>query len=108
MNFLEFEILRRLMRVPAALLLILFASTLSLAVQENNQKLSRNEEQEVREFARRVAADIEKTRDLSHYLNKPPASNFFYKAIADPNDSVGMVDKNVARKVGSHEVRRFY
>jgi hypothetical protein len=49
---------RRLMRVPAALLLILYASTLSFAVQENNQKLSRNEEQGVRELARRVAADI--------------------------------------------------
>lgn len=96
------------MRVLAALLFILFTSVPGLSVQENNPKLSVKEEQEVRDFARRVAANIEKTRDLTGYLNKPPASNFFYKAIADPNDSVGIVDKNVARKVGSHELRRFY
>jgi len=99
------------MRVLAALVLILFTSIAgftNVSVQENSQKLSVTEEQEVREFARRVAANIEKTRDLSRYLNKPPAKDFFNKTIADPNDSDGMVDKNVARKVGSHELRRFY
>jgi hypothetical protein len=99
------------MRVLAAVVLILSASVTSLtnvSAQENNEKLSVKEEQEVREFVKRVAADIEKTRDLTRYLTKPPASKFFYKAIADPNDPVGIVDKNVARKVGSHELRRFY
>ena len=97
------------MRVLAAFLFILSVSAhgfTNILVQEN--KLSVTEEQEVREFARRVAANIEKTRDLSRYFNKPPASNFFNKAIADTNDSNGIVDKNVARKVGSHELRRFY
>jgi hypothetical protein len=99
------------MRVLAAFFFVLSASAPSLtnvSARQNNQKLSVKEEQEVREFIRRVAADIEKTRDLNHYLNKPPASNFFYKAIADPNDSVGIVDQSVAHKVGSHELRRFY
>ncbi len=99
------------MRVLAALLLILSTSVpgfTNVAVQENSQKLSVREEQEVREFARRVAANIEKTRDLTPYFNKRPAKDFFNKAIADPNESDGMVDKNVARKVGSHELRRFY
>jgi hypothetical protein len=74
--------------------------------QENNQKLSATEEQEVREFARRLAARVEKTRDLSPYLNNPPASNLFYRAITD--DSVGIVDKDVVSKVGSDQLRRFY
>jgi hypothetical protein len=99
------------MRVLAALLLILFVSAFDLAnlsAEENNQKLSAKEEQEVREFAMRVAVNIEKTRDLTRYLNKPPASNFFDKAIVDSNDSDGMVDQNVGRKVGRYELRRFY
>jgi hypothetical protein len=99
------------MRVLAAVVLILSASAPNLtnvSAQGNNQKLSVKEEQEVREFVKQVAADIEKTRDLTRYLTKPPASKFFYKAIADPNDPVGIVDKNVARKVGSHDLRRFY
>jgi hypothetical protein len=93
--------------VLAAFLFVLFTST-NISAQENNQKLSVKEEQEVREFARRVAANIEKTRDLTRYFNKSPARSFFNKAIADPNDSDDFVDKNVARKVGSHELRRFY
>jgi len=99
------------MRLLAALLLILSTSVAgftNVSVQENSQELSVMEEQEVREFARRVAANLEKTRDLSRYLNKPPAKDFFNKAIADPDDSDEMVDKNVARKVGSHELQRFY
>jgi len=99
------------MRVLAALLLIISVSASSLAnipAQENNQKLSAKEEQEVREFARRVAAHVEKTRDLTPYLKKPPASDLFDKAIADPNDPDGMVDQSVGRKVGRHELRRFY
>ena len=99
------------MRVLAALLLIVSVSASSLAnipVQENDQKLSAKEEQEVREFARRVAAHVEKTRDLTPYLKKPPASDLFDKAIADPNDPDGIVDQNVGRKVGRHELRRFY
>lgn len=97
------------MRVLAALLLILSTSVPGLTnipVQENDQNLSVTEEQEVREFAGRVAANLEKTRDLSRYLNKSPARKIFNKTIADPDDS--LVDKNVARKVGSHELRRFY
>jgi hypothetical protein len=94
--------------ILAAFLFILFTSATGISAQENNQKLSVKEEQEVREFTRRVAANIEKTRDLTPYFNKPPARNFFNKAIADPNDSVEFVDKNVARKVRSHELRRFY
>lgn len=98
------------MRMLAAFLFILFTSAPGLTniPFQNDQKLSVTEEQEVREFAKRVAATLEKTRDLSPYLNKPPARDFFNKAIADPDDSVGIVDKNVARKVGSHELRRFY
>ena len=99
------------MRVLAAVLFILSTSAAGFTntpVQENNQKLSETEEREVREFARRVSANLEKTRDLTRYLNKPPAKNVFNKAITDPNDAVGMVDKNVARKVGNHELRRFY
>ena len=95
----------------AALLLILSTSTPGFAnipIQEPNQKLSAKDEQEVREFARRVAADVEKTRDLTRYLNRPPARDLFDKVVADPNDSDGMVDKNVARKVGRYELRRFY
>jgi hypothetical protein len=92
------------MRVLAAFLFVLFTATNILA-QEN--KLSVKEEQEVREFARRVAANIEKTHDLTRYLNKPPARSFFDKGI-NPNDSVDFVDKDVARKVGSHELGRFY
>ena len=98
-------------RVVAALLLILITSAAGIAnrsVQDINPKLSAREEREVREFARRVAANIKKTRDLSPYLNTPPASNLFYKVIADPDDSAGLVDKDVARKVGSHELQRFY
>jgi len=99
------------MRVLAALLLILFTSALGFAnvsVQERNQKLSAKEEQQVREFARRVAANVEKTRDLTRYLNRPPARDLFDKVIADPNDSDGLIDKNVARKVGIYDLRRFY
>lgn len=96
------------MRVLAALLLILSTGLANMSAQENNQKLSAQEEQEVREFARRVAANVEKTRDLTPYLKKPPASDLFDKAIADPNDPDGMVDQNVGRKVGREELRRFY
>jgi hypothetical protein len=78
------------MRVLAALLLIVSVSASSLAnipTQENDQKLSVKEEQEVREFARRVAANVERTRDITSYLKKPPASDLFDKAIADPKRS---------------------
>lgn len=97
---------RIILRVLAAFLSVLFTSTNILA-QENSQKLSAQEEREVREFTRRVAANIEKTRDLTRYLNKPPARSFFNKGI-NPNDSVDLIDKDVARKVGNHEFRRFY
>jgi hypothetical protein len=66
--------------------------------QENNQKLSATEEQEVREFARRLAARLEKTRDLSPYLNNPPASNLFDRAMTDDSDPI--VDKDLASRVG--------
>ena len=98
-------------RILTAVLLILSTLASSPAKgshQENNQKLSASEEQEVREFARRFAARVEKTRDLGPYLNSPPASNFFYRAITDPDDSVGIVDKDVVSKVGSYQLRRFY
>jgi hypothetical protein len=96
-------------RMLASVLLIL--STLaSIPVngshQENNQKLSVTEEQEVREFARRLAARLEKTRDLSPYLNNPPASNLFDRAMTDDSDPI--VDKDVASRVGSYQLRRFY
>ena len=96
--------------LPALLLILSTLAPIPLngSHQENDQKLSATEEQEVREFARRFAADLEKTRDLTPYLNKPPASNFFYKAITDPDDSVGIVDKDVASKVGSYQLRHFY
>lgn len=74
--------------------------------QENRQELSATKEQEVREFARRLEVRVEQTRDLSPYLNNPPASNLFYRAITD--DSVGIVEKDVVSKVGSYQLRRFY
>jgi hypothetical protein len=95
----------------AALLLIVSIpapSPANLSFQESNQKLSAHEEQEVREFAKRLATDIEKTRDLTPYLSKPPASTLLYKAIADPNDSDELVNTDVARKVGSYQLCRFY
>jgi len=99
-------------RIPlAVLLLILFTLApipLNGSQPEEDQELSAKEEQEVREFARQFAASLEKTRDFTPYLNAPPASNFLDKAIADPDDAVGIVDKDVASKVGSYELRRFY
>lgn len=98
-------------RVLTAVLLILstFASSPANGSQkENNQELSASEEQEAREFARRFATRVEKTRDLGPYFNNPPASNFFYRAIADPDDSDGLVDKDVVSKVSSNQLRRFY
>lgn len=95
-----------------ASVLLILSTLVSIPVngshQENNQKLSASEEQEVREFARRLAAHVEKTRDLSPYFDNPPASDFFYRAITDPDDSVGIVDKEVVSKVGTYQLRRFY
>jgi len=103
-------IIRRSFR--CSILLLILSTLASIPVngshQENNQKLSASEEQEVREFARRLEAHVEKTRDLGSYLNNPHASDFFYRAITDPDDSVGIVDKEVISKVGSDQLRRFY
>jgi len=102
-------IIRRSFRCSILLILSTLASIpVNGLHQENNQKLSASEEQEVREFARRLEANVEKTRDLGSYLNNPPASDFFYRAITDPDDSVGIVDKEVISKVGSDQLRRFY
>jgi len=97
------------MRVPAALVSVLFTLTPGLAnvsSQQNDQALSANEERQVREFARRVAANLEKTRDLTPYLDKQPARDFLYQAAGDLEDA-GLVDKDVTRKLGDDEMRRF-
>ena len=96
--------------LPALLLILstLAPTPLNGSHQANDQELTATEKQEVREFAKRFAARLEKTRDLTPYLNKPPASNFLDKVIADPDDSVGMVDKDVVSKVGSYQLRQFY
>lgn len=96
------------MRVLAALLLILstLASTpANLSQQENQEKLSANEEQEVRDFATRFAATLEKTRDLTPYLNKPPASDLLYKAVT--RDADEFVANDVASTVGKDRLLKF-
>ena len=75
---------------------------------QKDEKLSAKEEREVRQFAKRFAARLKKTRDLAPYLNKPPASDDLRKAFADPDLAVGMVDKDVISKVGNDELLRFY
>ncbi len=92
----------------AALLLILFpVALIAGAHQENDQKLSPSEEHEVRDFARRFAARLEKTRDLTPYLTRPPGGKVFDEVITDVDD-LSLVDKDVASKVGSYQLRRFY
>jgi hypothetical protein len=99
------------MRILATLLLIL--STLSpisakVSNQESDEKLSPKEEKEVRAFAGRFAANLQRTRDLTPYLNKPPASDWFFKAITDPKDPAGFVDNEVASKLGEVKLLSFY
>lgn len=63
-----------------------------------------SEEQEVREFARRFAVRVEKTRDLGPYLNSPPASNFSKEPSRIQTILVGIVDKDVVSKVGTYQL----
>lgn len=75
---------------------------------QSDEKLSAKEEREVQQFAKRFAARLEKTRDLAPYLNQPPASEFLYKVLADPDLADGTVDKHVIAKLGNAELQRFY
>ena len=93
--------------------LLLFLTTLvpvhtSTSKQTDEEKLSPTEEEEVRQFVNPFAATINKTRDLTPYLNRPPASNFLDRVLHDPNDPVGLVDYNLASKIGKYQLRKFH
>ena len=74
------------MKCLITLVLLLLAVAAVSVQQINDEKLSPNEEQEVRAFANQFAAAIEKNRDLTPYLNRPPASDLMNKALHDPDD----------------------
>jgi hypothetical protein len=74
----------------------------------DDEKTTPTEEQEVRRFAKQFSAATEKTRDLTPYLTKPPASTVLRKVITDRDDPIGFVESGVASSVGEYRVVRFY
>jgi hypothetical protein len=99
------------MRIIITLLLILSMTPIVAGdslCQTTDEKLSANEEREVREFARRFSERLQITRDLAPFLNQPLASTMLDRVLADTDNPVALVKRDVALKVGRTELRQFY
>jgi hypothetical protein len=94
-----------------ALLLLLLVTLVPIhantSKEADEEKLSATEEEKVRQFVNHFAATIKKTRDLTPYLNRPPASNLLDQALHDPKDPVGLVVYNLGSKIGKYQLRKF-
>jgi hypothetical protein len=76
--------------------------------QATDEKLSASEEREIREFARRFSEQLQVTRNLTPFLNKPLASTMWDKVLTDTDDPIGLIKRDVALKVSRNELRQFY
>jgi len=95
------------MKFLATLILLFSAVSSVAAIQSDDEKLTPNEEQEIKSFVKQFAATIKKTRDLTPFVNTTPASDLMDKVLHDPNDSVGLIDYTLGSRVGRYQLRRF-
>lgn len=95
------------MKFLIALLIFFCVVATVRANQGDDEKLSPSEEQEVRSFVKQFSATIERTRDLTPYLNKSPASDLMDKVLHDPGYPLGLVDYKLGSKIGKYQLRKF-